>query len=467
MANPPESLARRDLASLINSSREREPAWIKKLDELLRIPSISTLCQHQADVSRAAQWLANELQDLGFSVEILPTRLHPIVFASFQASQPGATALLVYGHYDVQPVEPLQEWSSPPFEPTIDGDFLYARGAMDMKGQIIAFLCALRTFQSHGGIPLNVKCIFEGEEEIGSPDLPAFLLQYKERLQCDAVLNLDGLIFKADVPSLVYGLRGLAYFELELTGLQHELHSGMFGGTFLNPAQAMCELLSGMHDNQGKITLPGFYEHVVPLKFEERKQLALLPFSDEEYQREAGASLLWGEPGYTTVERRGARPTLEIHGLISGYTGEGEKTIIPASAKAKLSCRLVPNQTSQEIHASLLSYVEQHCPAGFHFKLALRSGNPPALMQRDQWAMRVAGRTLEETFGKKPVVIREGGTVPVVARLKEILGYESIMLGCGVAEDNMHAPNERLRLPLFMKSIEVYIRFLDGISSRL
>jgi acetylornithine deacetylase/succinyl-diaminopimelate desuccinylase-like protein len=453
------------LDEILRKAQAQPERWLETAIQFLSIPSISTLPERAPDVRRAADWLAERLLDLGFETEIVPTPRHPIVYAHYTASNPQARTALVYGHYDVQPVDPLDAWHSPPFQPTLEGDFLYARGAMDMKGQIAAFLCALQCLKETSGIPLNLTCVFEGEEEIGSPDLRAFLVETKDRLRSDVVLNLDGLIFKADVPSLVYGLRGLAYLEIELQSLEHDLHSGLFGGTLLNPAALLCRLLADLHTPDGRIALPGFYDAVQPLSPAERAGLALLPHDDAEYLEQCAAVQLAGEPGFTTVERRSARPALEISGIHSGFTGVGAKTIIPAQARAKLTFRLVPNQTPEVVQALLHAFLEEKIPPGVRWRLSLHSSGLPILISREQPAMQTALQALQDTFHTPPVFIREGGTVPVVSLMKEVLGSDSILLGCGVAEDGMHAPNERLRLPLYWKTIELYLRFLCGIST--
>lgn len=452
------------LDEILNFAQRQPERWLETAVQFLSIPSISTLPERAPDVRRAAGWLADRLLALGFETEIVPTPRHPIVYAHY-ATKTHAPTALVYGHYDVQPVDPLDAWHSPPFQPTLQGDFLYARGAMDMKGQIAAFLCALQCLKETSAIPLNLTCIFEGEEEIGSPDLRAFLVENKDRLRSDVALNLDGLIFKPDVPSLVYGLRGLAYLEIELQSLEHDLHSGLFGGTLLNPAGLLCRLLADLHGPDGRIALPGFYDSVLPLSPEERAGLALLPHDDAEYLAQCAAAGLAGEPGYTTVERRSARPALEISGISSGFTGAGAKTIIPAQARAKLTFRLVPDQTPEEVQALLQAYLQEKIPSGVRWRLSLHSSGLPILISRKQPAVKTALQALQETFHTAPIFIREGGTVPVVSLMKAVLASDSILLGCGVAEDGMHAPNERLRLPLYWKTIELYLRFLCGIAN--
>jgi len=369
---------------------------------------------------------------------------------------------LIYGHYDVQPVDPLNEWQSPPFEPTLRGNDLYARGASDMKGQAHAFLKALEALVENGGLPVNVKVMLEGEEEIGSPNLGAFIAKNKAKLQCDVVLNADGGIMRPDQPSLVNGLRGLAYFELWIYGPKQDLHSGSFGGSVHNPAQVLCELIAGMHDANGHITLPGFYDKVRQMPAEERRSLAHA--TDEEWRAMAGVPQLHGEKGFTTAERLGARPTLEINGIVSGFTGEGAKTVLPAKAMAKISMRLVPYQDDNEIESQLRTYLEKHAPPTVRWELKKFVSGPAVLVRQDTDGVRAAFKALEKTFGVKPLFKLEGGSVPVVSMIQAHLGVDSIIMGFGLPDDNLHSPNEKLHLPNYYRGIEAYIRFFDAIA---
>ena len=451
----------KDWVSRIRADREE---WIGWLDQLLRIPSMSALPQHRPDIEQAAAWLVGQLSAAGFQAESQATRGHPIVYAEYRGSPTSDTTLLVYGHYDVQPAEPGKDWRTAPFEPTIMGDAIYARGAMDMKGQLVAFLAALKILQREGPLPLQIKCILEGEEEIGSPSLDDYLCQHRTQLACDAVLNLDGLMTTPTTPSLVYGLRGLAYFDLELVGLEHDLHSGLFGGSVMNPAFLLCKLLSGMLSSDGQIALPGFYRLVVPLTTTERQRFAQNSSSHQDNQAESGAFCLGGEAGYTSLERRCARPSLDINGLTAGYGGEGAKTVIPARAGAKISFRLVPNQTPDEVYRLLKAYIEDALPEGIKVRLTMISSGLPVMIDPLHWAMQAAARTLEATFGIPPAFIREGGTIPAVAMIKHRLKHDSVLLGCGYAGDGMHGPNEHMRLPLMEKNIEIYLRFLSEVA---
>jgi acetylornithine deacetylase/succinyl-diaminopimelate desuccinylase-like protein len=365
----------------------------------------------------------------------------------------------------VQPAEPLDEWQSPPFEPTVRGDNLYARGASDMKGQVHLLLKALQALLATDALPVNVKLIVEGEEEIGSPHLGDYIDGHREQLRCDLALNGDTPILRPDQPSLVYGLRGLAYFELWVQGPEHDLHSGLFGGSVHNPAQALCELVAGMHDADGRVTLPGFYDAVRLLPAEERAELARVPHTDEDWRKMAGVPQLYGEKGYTTLERLGARPTLEVNGLVSGFTGEGQKTVLPARAMAKLSCRLVPEQDPQAVEAGLRAYLAQHAPPTIRWTLECLSGAPGVLVRRDTPGIQAAMAALTATFGVPPVFMLEGGSVPVVNLIQQQLGVDSILMGFGLPDDNLHAPNEKLHLPNYYRGIEADIRFLTALAA--
>ncbi len=445
-------------------AKNHQDRYLSELKEFLSIPSISTLSEHEPDIRRAAEWVAKQLHGMGFDkVELMPTGGHPVVYGE-RLSALGKPTVLVYGHYDVQPVDPLNEWTAPPFEPIVRGENIYARGASDMKGQAHAFLKALEALTKNEGLPLNVKVIVEGEEEVGSPHLGAFMEQHKRKLKCDIALNTDSGIMSPDLPSLVYGLRGLAYFEVWLYGPKQDLHSGSFGGSVRNPAQVLCELIAGMHDEHGRVMLPGFYDKVRTLSEEERAELARLPHSDEEWKGTAGVTHLHGEKEFTTLERLGARPTLEVNGLLSGFTGEGSKTVLPAKAMAKISMRLVPQQDDTEVEHQLKEYLRLHAPEGVRWEVKPLVSGPAVLVRRDTPGARAAAKALEEAFGIKPVWKLEGGSVPVVSMVQQILGVDSILLGFGLPDDNIHSPNEKLHLPTYYRGIEAYIRFFANVA---
>jgi acetylornithine deacetylase/succinyl-diaminopimelate desuccinylase-like protein len=442
----------------VEQNRER---FLEEYKEFLRIPSVSTDEAHRPDIQRAAAWVADQLRQIGMErVEIYPTPRHPIVYGEWLKAGSARPTVLIYGHYDVQPADPLEEWQSPPFEPTIRGENLYARGASDMKGQVMLTLKALEALAQTGGLPIHVKVLIEGEEEIGSPSLEAFLRSHQEMLRCDFSLNPDAGMLGADLPTITYGLRGLAYFELRVYGPAQDLHSGVYGGAVHNPAQALVELLAGMHDAEGRVTLPGFYDAVRPLSAEERAELARLPLDEAFFLQQTGAPALYGEAGYTVVERVGARPTLDINGLKAGFINSGAKTVLPAMALAKISMRLVPDQDPQEVHQQLRRYLEEHAPATIRWELLAMHGSRPTISRRDTPWVRALSQAMEAVYGCKPYFRREGGSIPVVAQLQDILGVESVITGFGLPDDNLHAPNEKQNLPNWYRGIETILRFL-------
>lgn len=449
--------------SAIAYAHARRGAYIEELKTLLSMPGISTLPENRDDVRATAAWLAEALRGLAMdTVEVIETPGHPVIYAEC-VNAPGKPTVLIYGHYDVQPVDPLDEWNTPPFEPAVVGEYVYARGASDMKGQLFAQLKAMEALAAQGPYPFNVKYLLEGEEEIGSPSLPAFITSNKERLACDVILNCDSMILGPETPSIVYGLRGLAYFELHLRGHKKDLHSGRFGGAVRNPLHELCALIAGMHDERNRVTLPGFYDGVAVLDDEERRMLEAGAESDDTWRAAAGTETLYGEEGYTTTERVGARPALEVNGIWGGYTSEGAKTVLPAQAHAKISMRLVPHQKPEDMERRLRAYLDLHCPDGITYELNLHSTGPGAIMDMHSPYMKHAREALDAVFGKEPVFIREGGSVPVVGHMQEILGVDSIMLGFALPDDGIHGPNERQHLPTLFRGVDTYIRFLEGL----
>ncbi len=454
-------MSTRDTA--LTFARKQRDANLAQFRELLAIPSISTLSEHQPDMKRAADWIAAELKHLGMdAVEVMPTGGHPVVYGE-SLNKPGAPTALVYGHYDVQPVDPLDEWESDPFGGEVRGDYIYARGASDMKGQFFAQLKAVEALVQAGDLPINLKYMLEGEEEIGSPHLAGFIEANKEKLACDFVLNCDAGVHSPTAPGITYSLRGLAYFELKVQTAKKDLHSGRFGGSVLNPIHVLSNLIAGMHDAEGRVTLPGFYDKVRGLDDEERDIVAQAAFPDGEWLEMAGAKALFGEAGYTTAERIGARPTLEANGIWGGFTGEGAKTVLPAKAHAKISARLVADQDPQEIEQQLRQYLSDHMPAGVDWELHEHSWGPGSTMNRKSPYMQAAATAIETVFGKPPLFTREGGSVPVVGMLQTILGVDTIMLGFALPDDGIHGPNERQYLPNFFNGIETYIHFLSQL----
>jgi len=432
----------------------------QQLLNLLSIPSISTSEIHKEDIQQAADFLVEKIKDLGFeNVKAYPTARHPIIFGEF-ITDPDKPTILIYGHYDVQPPDPLDQWKTPPFEPQIRNDYLYARGSSDMKGQIWATISALQAILETGDSPINIKYIIEGEEEIGSPNLDTFLENHKSLLACDLVLNPDAGMLAPDKPTITYALRGMAYFELRLYGPETDLHSGVFGGVVGNPANIISKVIAGMHDNKGHVTLPGFYDNVRKISDEESKQLSKLGMHEEFFLSITRVPALSGEEGFEPVERVGARPTLDVNGLYAGYIEPGAKTVIPAYAMSKISTRLVPDQDPNEIHQSLLNYLEENVPESVRWELDLLSGAPAYITKEQAPGVEAFANALEATWGVEPLKKREGGSIPVATSMKNILGVDSIITGFGLPDDHIHSPNERLHLPTHKKGVEALIRFL-------
>ena len=449
-----------DLSTYIAKNRDR---FLDELREFLRVPSVSTQPQHEGDVLMAAQWLRKRLLEAGFPrAEVRETTGHPIVYAEWAEAGPEAPTVLVYGHYDVQPPDPLELWDTPPFEPTIIGDDVFCRGASDDKGQLYIHVKAAEAFaELDGGPPVNVKCLFEGEEETGSPNLMPFISDHTDLLDADVGLISDTHILGKDQPSIVYGLRGLAYIEVEITGPDHDLHSGAYGGAVENPINALCRMIAKLQDEDGRITIPGFYDGVRELTPEEREQLARIPFSREEWLEEAGVSTDWGEPDTTIIERTTARPTLDVNGMWGGYIEPGAKTVLPSKAFAKISMRLVPDQDPQTITKLITDFIHEIAPPAVGVEVRDLHGAPPALVRRDSEEMQAAVRAYAEAFGNEPVFVRTGGSIPVVSAFQELLGIETILMGFGLPDDRLHAPNEKFHLPNFYRGIETVYRFLQ------
>lgn len=423
----------------------RRSASIAGLKDFLRIPSVSTKPQHAPDLLRCAQFLAEQFRQAGLWAKVEPTRRHPIVLAG-TPRQPGRPTVLLYGHYDVQPPEPLEQWTTPPFEPTERNNALYARGACDDKGQVWAHIEALRALQQQGGLPVNLIALIEGEEEIGSENLASFMQAHKADLAADIAVISDTGQFARGVPAITYGLRGLAYMEVVLSGASHDLHSGIYGGAVPNPANALCELLATLHHADGRVNIPGFYDDVLPLSPQERQAWGNLPFDENALLRELQAPALFGEAGYTALERKWARPTCDINGLTSGYQGPGAKTIIPAKASAKVSMRLVPNQDPRKIVAGFTQALLQRCPRHVKIEVIEHSAAGPVLVPLDNPGTQAAARALKLGFGVEPVMIREGGSIPVVGDIKSILGIDTLLVGFGLPDDRVHSPNEKFDL---------------------
>ncbi len=445
----------------IEANKER---YIKELTEFLAIPSVSSQKDHDGDMMKCAQWVADQMRTIGMeSVQILPTGGHPLVYGNWLHS-PGKPTVLFYGHYDVQPVDPLNLWTSPPFEATIRGENLYARGSADDKGQVFIHFKAIEAYMKQvGSLPVNIKLLIEGEEEVGSENLDRFVKDHKEMLKADLVVISDSGMYAKGVPSICYSLRGLSYMEVEVTGPNRDLHSGSFGGSVHNPVQALCELIASLHDKNGKVTVKGFYDNVRPLTKAERVSFKKLPFSDKKYAKELGVKQLYGEKGFTTLERVWARPTLECNGIWGGYTEEGAKTVLPAKAFAKISMRLVPDQTSAEAAKLFEKHFKKIAPKTIDVKVRNLHGGEAAITPIDSPGVKAAVAALEKGFGKKPLYQREGGSIPIVVQFKNILGLDTVLLGFGLPDENAHSPDEFINLDNFFGGIRTSAYFYNEL----
>jgi acetylornithine deacetylase/succinyl-diaminopimelate desuccinylase-like protein len=449
----------------INVNRDR---YLEELKALLAIPSVSALPQHAGDVKRCADWCADEMRRIGLQhVRLIETPGNPVVYGDWLEAA-GAPTILFYGHYDVQPVDPLELWESPPFEATIRDGEIYARGSADDKGQVFMHFKAVEAhLKQNGRLPVNIKFILEGEEEVGSVNLDEFIRSHKGELDADVVVISDSGMFARGVPSICYGLRGLVYFQLDLRGSNTDLHSGSFGGAVANPAMVLAQVLAQMKDRGGRIKIPGFYDDVAPLQEEERKAWAALPFNEKQYKKDFGIPKLFGETGYTTLERTWARPTFEVNGLLSGFTGEGAKTVLPAVAMAKVSMRLVPNQSPETIARLFDDYVKKVTPKTVELKVTRMHGGKPWMTSYDNPFVQAAARAIEKGFGQKPVFTREGGSIPVVSTFQEELGLPSVLFGVGLPDENAHAPNEKLDVANFHGGIIASAILYDEIAKGL
>lgn len=452
-----------DVNKAIAYVRENQEKFLNELKEFSAIPSISTLDENKPDMQRAAEWVANQLKSLGMNhVQIMPTGGHPVVYGEWMGAGKNAPTILIYGHYDVQPVDPIELWTSDPFNAVVRGDYLFGRGTSDMKGQVVASLKAVEAIMRTGEAKVNFKWLIEGEEEIGSMNLGGFIKNHKELLACDFCLNPDAGLIAPDKPTITTGLRGLAYFELKVYGPNKDLHSGLFGGAVHNPAQALAELIAGMHDKNGKVTLPGFYDKVRKLSKKEREDFKRLPTKDKDLIAMTGAPALWGEPQFIAAERIGARPTLEVNGLLSGFTGQGAKTVLPAWAMAKLSCRLVPDQTPEQTEKQLRAYLKQNAPKTIKWELTMINSAGAALVETDSAGVQALSKAFETVWGKKPYFKREGGSIGSVVLLQKYVGADSLLTGFGLPDDNQHSPDERMHLPTWYKGIEAFTHFFNN-----
>lgn len=445
----------------ITSNKDR---FLSELFEWLRIPSISADSRHKQDVRKAAEFLKQKFLDAGINtVEICETKGHPIVYAEMIVD-PVLPTVLVYGHYDVQPADPLDLWSSPPFEPVIKDGKIYARGSCDDKGQVFMHVKAFETLMKLNLLKCNVKFMVEGEEEVGSDNLGFFVKENREKLKADIILISDTALISLETPSITTGLRGLSYMEVEVTGPNRDLHSGVYGGAVANPLNVLCSMIASLHDENGRVAIPGFYDKVVDLSAAEREALNKAPFDLGAYKKELGIREVKGENGYTTLERTGTRPTLDVNGIWGGYTGEGAKTVLPSRASAKISMRLVPNQVSAEITELFTSHFKSIAPPYVSVKVTAHHGGEPAVTSIASPAYEAASKAFEDVFGKKPIPTRDGGSIPIVALFKKELGLDTVLMGFGFDSDAIHSPNEHYGVENFTLGIETIVAFYKHFS---
>ena len=438
-----------------------------ELFEFLRIPSVSARSEHRQDTVRAAEWLAARMRDVGLTTEIVPTDGHPIVIGEWRKAGDGAPTVLIYGHYDVQPAEPLELWESPPFEPTVRRGRIYARGAVDDKGQLYLHVKALEAhLRTRGALPVNVVVLAEGEEEIGSPNLASFVERQARRLACDAVVISDSSMFAPGLPSILSSLRGLTYLQIDVQGPGVDLHSGSYGGAVINPATALARIIATFHDEHLRVAIPGFYDKVREWTPDARKRIQALPFDEGKFRDEVGAPSLGGEVGQSTLERIWTRPTCEINGLLSGYTGEGAKTVLAAAAMAKVSCRLVPDQDPDDIAALMRAHVERVAPPGVTVTIRSLHGGRPWRADLKGPLYDAARRALTTAFGKEPVIVGEGGSIPVVGDFERILGAPVLLVGFGLPGENAHAPNEWMSDENFVNGTRAIAALWDEMSAQ-
>lgn len=439
------------------NNRER---FLDELEELLSIPSVSTLPEHGPDMVRAARWIKDRMLDMDLHAETIGERF-PLVYGEW-LNAPGAPTILVYGHYDVQPVDPLNLWTSPPFQPTIRDGNLYARGASDDKGQTMTLLDAAESYlRTSGKLPVNLKFIIEGQEESGGEVIKAYVREHGDRLKADVAQVADTHMFGPGIPSIETGLRGIVYTEVQVRGASHDLHSGLYGGVGPNPFNALAHIIAGLKDEQGHITIPGFYDAVRMPSDAIRSAWKQLPFEEGQVKQELGVSELVGEPEYSAMERMWARPTLDVHGIAGGFTGEGAKTVIPAEATAKISMRIVPDQRMEEIFQLFKRRVEELAPPGVQVEVRLIHGDDPVVVPENSPFIQAAKDALQQTFGQPAVLTRSGGSIPIVGIFKEALGINSVLMGWGLTDDNLHAPNEKFTIKNFYAGIDATIRFWD------
>jgi acetylornithine deacetylase/succinyl-diaminopimelate desuccinylase-like protein len=452
--------------NVIDFVENRRDQHLEELKEFLRIPSISTRNEHKSDVERAARWVVDHLRTAGMQeVEVVPTALHPLVYAE-SPQLPDKPTVLVYGHYDVQPAEPLELWTSPAFEPAVCDGNLYGRGTADDKGQVHIHLKALEALQTHHGkLPINVKCLIEGEEEVGSKNLWDFVRNNRQRLESDALVISDTSMLAPGVPSITYGLRGLNYYQVEITGPSHDLHSGLFGGAVPNPLTILSRAFAQLHDRNLRVTLPGFYEDVVRLSPSERKALKLLPWDETHFRKTVGAPELAGEKGYSILEQMWCRPTLELNGIWGGYVGEGAKTVIPSKACAKFSTRLVPHQDPEKVAGLVEKYFRKLLPKSVTCHFEVLSTGRPWVAPYTHPIFQAAAAALEKGFGRKAVFIREGGSIPIASEISETFHIPCVLMGFGLPDENAHAPDEHISLDNYFGGIKSAALFYEKLAT--
>ena len=444
--------------------RTNQKRFIDELIELLKIPSISADSKYTKDVARAAEFIKTQLEKAGADkVEICQTKGHPIVYGE-KIIDTKLPTVIVYGHYDVQPVDPVNLWDSPPFEPVIKDNKIYARGSCDDKGQVYMHIKAFEGMMKTNSLPCNVRFMIEGEEEVGSSNLGPWVIENKQRLKGDVILISDTSIIANDVPSIEVGLRGLSYLQVEVTGPNRDLHSGVYGGAVANPIQILCQMITSLKDKENHISIPGFYDDVIELSQPERAELNKTPFDLNDYKKDLGIDEISGESGYTTLERTGIRPTIELNGIWGGYTGEGSKTVLPSKASAKISMRLVPNQKTEKITELFTKHFNKIAPSSVKVKVTPHHGGEPVVTPTDSIAYKAASKAMEETFGKKPIPTRGGGSIPIVALFEKELGLKSVLMGFGLDSDSIHSPNEHYGIFNYMKGIETIPLFYKYFS---
>jgi len=441
----------------VEHARKARDTILAELREFLSIPSVSSNPSGHDDIKRATDWLCGRLKALGFKrVEALSTAGHPVVYGESLAAGPSAPTMLVYGHYDVQSAAPLGDWDSDPYRPVVKGDSLYARGAADNKGQIMACVAAVQAVMKAGPLPVNIKFMVEGEEELGSPNFAGFLEKYRDRLSGDFVLNPDAGMLGPDTPTIYYGLRGMYVCKLRVYGPSRDLHSGSYGGVVHNPIHALSHMIAGLHDADGRVTLRGFYDRVRELTPEERAEMAALPRDEASYLEQSGVSKLWGEPGFTPVEREGARPAVDVIHILAG----SPKSAIPAEANAIITARLVPDQDPNEVHEALIQHLTESIPSTVSWEVQSCEGFPASLTDRNSPGVRALAKAMVDVWGSEPVFCRSGGSIAAVGQLQTILGIDSVLTGFALPDAQMHGPNEKLHLPTWQKGTEALVRFI-------